>query len=301
MAERRSSIGATAMSMAYGIEALGLGLVLGIFRLLPLDAASALGGALGRTFGPWLPVTRRAERNLRRCFPEKSEAELRCILRGMWDNLGRVLAEYTHLGDFRLYAPGSRVQVVGAEHIDRAREDGKPGIFVSAHLGNWEIASASVLQRGVPIDLIYRAPNNPHVDRLMRWARGFVASDTAPKGVEGARRALAVLRAGGHLGMLVDQKMNDGIAVPFFGRDAMTAPALAQLALRFDCPVVPVRVERLRGTRFRITIHPPLALERSGDRERDVLALMTKVTAMIEGWIRERPEQWLWLHRRWPD
>lgn len=95
--------------------------------------------------------------------------------------------------------------------------------------------------------------------------------------------------------------MNDGIAVPFFGRPAMTAPALAQFALRFDCPVVPARVERLGGARFRLTIQPPLEIQKSGDRQADVLAAMTEVNRIIEGWVRDRPDQWLWLHRRWPD
>jgi KDO2-lipid IV(A) lauroyltransferase len=101
--------------------------------------------------------------------------------------------------------------------------------------------------------------------------------------------------------MLIDQKMNDGIAVPFFGRPVMTAPALALLALRFDCMVVPVRIVRLKGARFRMIAEPPLELPKSGNAKADQLALMTKVNEIVEGWIREKPEQWLWLHRRWPD
>jgi KDO2-lipid IV(A) lauroyltransferase len=95
--------------------------------------------------------------------------------------------------------------------------------------------------------------------------------------------------------------MNDGIPVPFFGRPAMTAPALAQLALRFDCAIVPARVERLKGARFRLTVFPPLELPRTGNRHADTLAIMTRVNAILESWIRARPELWFWLHRRWPD
>jgi KDO2-lipid IV(A) lauroyltransferase len=101
--------------------------------------------------------------------------------------------------------------------------------------------------------------------------------------------------------MLVDQKMNDGIAVPFFGRDAMTAPAIAELALRYDCTVLPARVERLPGAKFHVTVFPPHPLPTSGDKAADVLALMTTINATLEGWIRERPGHWFWLHRRWPD
>ena len=129
----------------------------------------------------------------------------------------------------------------------------------------------------------------------------FRSGGLIPRGAEGARRALALMRKGEHLGMFVDQKLNDGIPVPFFGRDAMTAPALARFALKFDCPVVPVRVERLHGSCLRITHYPPIDLPRTGDRQADVAATMAKVNAVIEGWVRERPEQWLWLHNRWPD
>jgi Kdo2-lipid IVA lauroyltransferase/acyltransferase len=110
-----------------------------------------------------------------------------------------------------------------------------------------------------------------------------------------------VLRQGDHLTMLADQKLNDGVPVPFFGRDAMTAPALALLARRFDCDLLPARVERLKGARFRLTVFPPLGLPRSGNAHADVAALLGEVNRTLEGWIRDRPEQWFWLHRRWPD
>jgi Kdo2-lipid IVA lauroyltransferase/acyltransferase len=301
MAEPKGPLAARLRALVRWLEALGAAAALGMFRLLPLDLASATGGWLCRRLGPLAPVSRRAERNLRRAFPEKTDAEIRRLLVAMWENLGRVFGEYPHLARFRLYKPQGRVEVVGVEHADRLREDGKTGIFFSAHIGNWELLAVGATQLGLPLARIYRVPNNPLVDQLMRAARRSVEGELLPKGAEGARRALAVMRAGGHLAMLVDQKMNDGIAVPFFGRPAMTAPALAQLALKFDCPVVPAKVERLAGCRFRLTIYQPLTIERSGERKRDVLALMTRVNAIIEGWIRERPEQWLWLHRRWPN
>jgi KDO2-lipid IV(A) lauroyltransferase len=122
-----------------------------------------------------------------------------------------------------------------------------------------------------------------------------------PKGTVAARRAIATLRRGTHLTLLADQKMNDGIPVPFFGRPAMTAPALAVLALRFDCDVLPARVERLDGARLRLTVFPPLPLPRNGELHADAAALMDLVNAALEAWVRDRPEQWLWVHRRWPD
>ena len=272
-----------------------------VFAVLPLDAASALGGWLARVIGPHLGLSRRAVANLVRAFPEKSPGEIKAIVRGMWENLGRVAAEYPHLDEIDVYGDDGRVVVLGVENVDRLRDDGRPGIFFSAHLGNWEILALGATQRGVPLDRVYRAANNRLVEWLYRRGRAVVEGALIPKGPAGARLLLRSLKDGKHLAMLVDQKMNDGIAAPFFGRDAMTAPALAELALRFDCPVVPARVERLEGAHFRFTAYPPMDLGGGGERHADVAAATAKVNALIEGWVRERPEQWLWLHNRWPD
>lgn len=270
-----------------------------LFAVLPLDRASGVGGWLGRNLGPRLRISGRARTNLRNAFPGHDGAEIERILRGMWDNLGRVFAEYPHLGGFRIY-DDDRFTVAGAEHVDRLRDDGIGGIFFAGHIGNWELASLGATQRGVPLVHVYRAPNNPYVARLLERARRPVGGAHHAKSPAGARALIKALKGGAHLGMLVDQKYNEGIAVPFFGREAMTAPALAEFALRFKVPVVPARVERVKGARFKLTILPPMEIPDTGDRAADVKAAMTRINGLFESWIRERPEQWLWLHRRWP-
>jgi len=285
---------------AYRTEAWAAAVLAGGFGLLPLDAASDFGGWLARRIGPALGISKRARLNLAAAMPGLSAAAIDTIIRGMWDNLGRVAAEYPHLRRLSVFTPGGRVETLGFEHVDRARAAGRRLIFFAGHLANWEIAALAAGQYGIDIAQIYRAANNPLVDRLIGRLRGELG-ELIPKGALGSRRAVAALRRGGHLSMLVDQKLNDGIPVPFFGRLAMTAPALALLALHFDCDVLPARVERLGGARFRLTICPPLAVPKTGNRNADVLALMTAVNATVEAWIRERPEQWFWLHRRWPD
>jgi KDO2-lipid IV(A) lauroyltransferase len=270
------------------------------FGVLPIDCASALGGALGRAIGPCLGLSNVARRNLRRAFPERDEAEIARIVRGMWDNLGRVAAEFPHLRKIRLFERGGRVEMSGREHVERALASGRPMILFSGHLANWEIAALAPAQYGFAAAQIYRAARNPLIERRLARLRG-AHGELIPKGRLAARRAVAVLAGGGHLTLLADQKMNDGIAVPFFGRPAMTAPALAHLALRFGCAVLPVRVERLKGARFRLTVHPPLPLPRAAERHEGAAILMAAVNATLEAWIRERPEQWLWVHRRWPD
>jgi Kdo2-lipid IVA lauroyltransferase/acyltransferase len=293
--------GSRSRRLGHVVEAFGARLLFRCFALLSFDRASALGGWLARSIGPHLGASKRAVRNLRRAIPELGDDEIRRIVVAMWDNLGRVVAEYPHLREIEIFAPGGRVETVGVDVYRKHRASDRPHIFFSAHYGNWEVATLAAVQGGHAVAQIYRAANNPFIDRIINDARGAVGSDLIPKGSVAARRTIAAIQAGQALCLLVDQKMNDGIAVPFFGRDAMTAPALARLARRYDCVVVPARVERLGGAHFRLTCEAPLDVPRTDDVHADTLALMTAVNATIERWVRADPGQWFWLHRRWPD
>jgi KDO2-lipid IV(A) lauroyltransferase len=288
-------------AFAERLEGVGARLLFRLFKALPLDAASALGGFIARSIGPRLGVTRRARRNLRRALPELGAAAETRILRQMWDNLGRVVAEYPHLTRIPVFTAESPVAGIGLRHIVEAEATAKPILLVSAHFGNWEIGGLAAVRHGLRLLQLYRAANNKVVDGLMRDIRHEMGAETTPKGLQGARRVMAALKDGRTVVLLADQKMNDGIAVPFFGRDAMTAPAVAELALRFDAKLVMARVHRLKGASFRLIIDPPMPLARTGDRHADVLSLMTAINKRIEDWIREDPGQWFWVHRRWPD
>jgi KDO2-lipid IV(A) lauroyltransferase len=288
------------ISFTHRLEGWAAALCFGALGLLPLDWASAIGGALARMIGPRLGISKRARLNIGRALPELSQAEIAHIITGMWDNLGRVAAEYPHLRRIRIFEPGGRVETHGLENMDRAVAAGRRMLIFSGHVANWEIGMLAAVQYGVEVAQIYRAANNPLVDRMITRFRG-TGGELIPKGTVAARRAIAALRRGAHLTMLADQKMNDGIPVPFFGRTAMTSSALAALALRFECDVLPARVERLGGAHFRLTVFPPLPLPRSGDHHADVAALMTRANETLEEWIRDRPGEWFWLHRRWPD
>lgn len=294
------------------LDALEAVLLHGLFvlaRIIPVGAASGLGGWIARAIGPLLPVSRTGRRNLRHAFPEKSDAELEAILKGVWDNLGRTVAEYPHLQRLWDYDPAdpkadARIQVAGVDQFVSLRDDGKPALIFSAHLGNWELLPLAASRYDLPLAVLFRPPNNPRSAALVRRIRAEAHGKEGgllPSGVEGALAAVQLLEQGVHLGMLVDQRFRRGVLVPFFGRPAQTATVLAKLARRFDCPVHGARVERLGGARFRLSVTPALDIPRSDDAAADIAETMRRVTDMIEGWIRERPEQWLWLHRRWKD
>jgi KDO2-lipid IV(A) lauroyltransferase len=282
--------------LSHRVEAAALRLLYGALRLLPLNAASWLGGRVARSVGPFFSAQKIAHKNLAAVFPEKSAQERDRIIAGMWDNLGRVGAELSHLHTDELL---TRLHIDGLEHMP---EPGKNAFFFSGHFGNWELlpATATVFGR-VPLSLIYREANNPYFDKIITDIRATRADGIIQKGRAGAVKIARAIKSRQSIAMLVDQKMNDGIAVPFFGRDAMTAPAIAQLALRYDIAIVPARILRTKGAHFHATIFPPLAFEKTGDAEKDTLAMMTVINATLEGWIRDYPEQWFWVHRRWPN
>ncbi len=275
---------------------------LALFRALGPVRASNFAGWLLRSVGPLLPVSRVAHTNLQLTMPELGVAERQRIVRGVWENVGRTLGEFPHLSHLPEHAasgPGWFIENV--ERIDQLARDGGPAILFSGHFGNWEMMPAACAKHGVVMASFYRAPDNKDIDRMIAGLRQEATGPGAklfPKGATGAKQALVHLARGGFMGILVDQKMNDGVQAQLFGRPAMTAPALAAFALRLKCPVIPGYVMRTGPARFHLVAEEPLALPDTGDREADILTLTQMVNDRLEAWMRARPETWLWLHRR---
>ncbi len=263
------------------------------FELLPVHAASDVGGWLGRTLGPFFPASKAARKNLKRILPERA-AEHEAIIRGMWDNLGRIFAEYPHLKAIAESRGGARVDLVGRKNLEAFKDMGRGGLMVGGHTANWEFGSRFMAELGVPTHVVYRPPNNPLVDRLLAGARAGAISSIG-KGSEGARKIIRILKNKEFVAMLIDQKMNDGISIPFMGVPAMTAAAAAQIAMRHQVPICVMRCERIKGVHFRWTVLPPFIPPVDGDE----VEIMTRINDQLSAWVRERPDQWLWIHHRW--
>ena len=206
------------------LEALAAIILWVIFRILPLDWASAIGGTTAAAIGPKLRITDRARTRIRTVFPEKSDAEVEQIVVGMWNNLGRTVAEFPHSSSLSFDPADKRVVIAGMQHLEAFRDDGEAGIFFSAHIGNWELSPLTAVAYGIDTVFVYREANNRLMERIYLLGRSNLKDILVRKGNEGAKGIMKALREKKHVGMLMDQKMNDGIAVPFFGRDAMTAP-----------------------------------------------------------------------------
>lgn len=274
--------------MRYIIEAVFAYVIYGAFKLMPPQMASACGGWLGRCIGPRLGASRRAVTHIKRAFPAISSDDADTIMRRMWDHLGRVIAEYPHIK----HLAAACTDIKGAENLPQKGQ----AIFFGAHLGNWEInAAAAVLQTERTIDITYRAPNNPYVDRLLAKARSCGGLITAyAKSAQGGRAMLKALKDGHDLAILMDQKYNEGLNIPFFAHDAMTTPAPVQFAQKMNCPLIPVQCTRTKGAHFTLTIHPAIPVH-----DREISDALKDCNAHIERWITHTPEQWLWLHKRW--
>jgi KDO2-lipid IV(A) lauroyltransferase len=296
--ETRLSLG---QKLRYGAEASAFFLLMGFFKILGLDAASAVGGFLGRNIFYHTSVSRRARRNLRAAFPEKTDAEIEAILIEMWDNLGRTTAEYPHLDKLSIKGSDPRIVITGTDISETAIASGKGVMFASGHFANWEIMPAVATQLGYEGALVYRPQNNPYVDNWVVRQRGKEGpKEHIGKGASGTKRIFTLLRKAKSIFLLVDQKTNEGIPVPFFGRDAMTTPLPAALALKLGAILLPTSNERMGGARFRVRIRNPIQFNSTGDHDEDVRLLTAKITEVIEEIVRERPSQWLWIHRRWP-
>lgn len=264
------------------------------------DRASAVGRRLMRAIGPRLAKTHVFRRNLQIAFPEKSAVELDELVREIWGNMGAILAEYPHLETICRSEAEERLQIVRKGDSQVFREAHSPAVFVSAHLANWEIAAGSVVSVGVPLTGIYTPIQNPWFDRMLYRSRLALGCGMVKR--EGAvRQLMKALRDGISVGLLVDQRVDAGEPVAFFGHDMNTSLTPAQLALRFDCELIPVQVQRLEGARYRVIFHEPVqADDRSADDHERALQMTRKLDALFESWIRERPHEWICSKRRWP-
>lgn len=276
-----------------------------LLRVLGPDAGPRIGAALARSLGPLTSANRIGRENIAAAYPEKSEAERAAILAEAWDNLGRVACEYVHMDriwDFDPARPNAGRITASPETValyERLRDDGKPAIVFSAHLANWELPAIAAARHGIESAVLYRTPNSPAVAKEILRLRQDSMGTLVAAGMSAPFKLARALERGQHIGMLVDQRFGRGPVVTFMGRPASANPLLAQLARRFDCPVHGARAIRQPDGGFRLDLTEEIPMPRDADGLVDVAGATQAMNSVIEGWVREYPGQWLWMHRRW--
>jgi Kdo2-lipid IVA lauroyltransferase/acyltransferase len=263
-------------------------------------------GALMRKIGPLFKEHRLGRDNLRAAFPEKSDAEIEKILGGVWDNLGRIAIEFAHLDEFCVAGFGRQTKDVityppqSQDRYDWIMKSGKAAIGFAAHLANWELPGIGAKLIGVKSAVLYRRPNIDAVDEIIIKLRQPLMGELIPTGLDAPVRLGRLLQEGVHVGMLADQHYTRGVEVNFFGRRCLANPLIAMLARQTELPIYGMRVVRKEdGNSFWGEISAPVEPVRGGDGRIDIKATTQAITSVIESWIRQYPEQWLWLHRRW--
>jgi KDO2-lipid IV(A) lauroyltransferase len=258
-----------------------------------IDVAASFFGYLASNICKLLSVNRIADINLHIIFAHMSLHERKIIIQKMWSHLGKMIGEWVHFSKLSTAAFKKRVEIIDYSNGDIFKHEG--ALLISAHYGHWEIGMRALHEYGLTSHLVYRPANNPFVDRLIVNARLPYSHSGIKKGANGVRQIIKAIKAKQNVVMLVDQKMDSGIDVPFLGHLAKTTSIPASLALKYGAKIHPIRIYRINKHQHRLEILPALELE----KDDDVMSITTKINDIISSWIVEHKEQWLWIHKRW--
>ncbi len=272
-----------------------------IFKIIGLRNASNLGSVLGQAIGPLFRSKKIIKQNIKIGLGEidkKKEAE---IINSMWSNIGRTFAEYVFLKDFKLNKTNfDHIKITGANHLHEIKKNNELAIFYSAHLANFELMAMEIDKFGIKCAAIYRPLNNIFLNPLMEYLRmKYICPIQIPKGRMGIREVISRINDGYSIALMMDQRVSEGQKVPFFNKPAFTTTIPAQLALKYNCKLVPIFLERKEGANFEMAIHEPYKIQRTGNDDQDTKNITLKINQIIEKMILKNPTQWIWSHNRW--
>jgi len=272
-----------------------------IFKIIGLKNASNLGGALGKLIGPLFRSKNTIKQNIKTglgSIDEKRECE---IINDMWENIGKTFAEYVFLKDFKFNRTNfSHMKINGVNHLDEIKKNNESAIFYSGHFANFELMAMELDKSGIKCAAIYRPLNNFFLNPLMEYLRmKYICPNQIPKGRMGMREIINKVKDNYSIALMVDQRVSEGPRTPFFNKPAHTTTIPAQLALKFNCKLVPISLERKEGPNFEITIHEPYKIKKTGNDENDIKDITIKINQTLEKMIIKNPSQWIWSHNRW--
>jgi KDO2-lipid IV(A) lauroyltransferase len=283
----------------YLSEALIVRLFLFFFRSLKVETASNVAAKISKFVGKKLSVHKLAYNNLSKAIPYLSASDKEEILDEMWYNLGRIVGEFAFVtslpeDDLEKYV---ELSDESRKNILALKNSGKGGIIFSGHIGNWELGPKILSKLGLNVSTVYRPLNNPYVEEMTASLRKV---DMIGKNSAGNRKIIEVIKKGGFVIILADQKVTEGEPVKFFHDDAVTTTSIARMALKYDIPIIPARMIRVgNGFKFITEVEKPLVIEKTTDINSDVLSITRQINKKLEIWISQYPSQWFWVHNRW--
>ena len=272
-----------------------------IYKIIGLKNASNLGEIIGKLFGPKFRSKSITEKNINIGLGDLSEYKKNEIILGMWSNIGRTFAEYVFLDSFRFNKTNlNHIKINGIEYLDRIKKNNEPVIFYSAHLANFELMAMELDKFGIKCAAIYRPLNNFFLNPVMEyWRMKYICPNQIPKGLRGMREIINKVKNNYSIALMVDQRVGEGPRINFFNKPAHTTTIPAQLALKYNCSLVPIFLERIKETRFEMTIYEPYKVNKTGNDNEDTKDITLKINQIIEQMIIKNPTQWIWSHNRW--
>jgi len=267
-----------------------------LFKIFGFKISSKIGGKLFEIIGPIFRSKKLIHTNIRKAFPKNNSVEIKKLTKLMWNNYGRVFAEYMFIKDFRFEKIDSKIEIIGQEILDEIKKSNKPVVFISGHFSNFELMAMQIEKAGIELSAIYRPLNNIFLNRIMEKIRKkYICKNQIKKGIAGTRELIKFQRNNYSIALMIDQRVSEGEKVNFFNQEAYTTTIPAQLAKKFDMPIVPIFIERVNDTNFKIRISEPLNFLKS-DSIKDITS---KLNVIIEEMILKNPTQWIWSHNRW--
>ena len=283
-------------SIKYFIQFLIISTLFLIFKILGLSFASYLSGKIISFIGPLFRSKNLIKLNILKAFPDLSPIEVKKITKKMWNNYGKILAEYIFIKDFRLSKYKNNIDIKGHEILERIRLSNEPVIFISGHFNNFELMAMQIERSGINLSVVYRPLNNKFLNFIMeRIRKKYICKNQIKKGISGTRQLLSFFKSKTSIALMIDQRVTQGIKSNFFKHEAFTTTIPAQFVKKFKCKVVPIYIERIKNTTFKLTVYEPLAYS----NQETIESISLDLNHVLEKLIIKNPEQWIWSHNRW--
>ena len=267
-----------------------------LFKICGLKMSSAIGGKIFEKIGPLFRSKKIIHKNIKRALPDINNENLETLTRLMWNNYGRTFAEYIFLKDFRIGKFSSNIEIEGKEILEKIKKNNQQVVFVSGHLSNFELMAMFIEKNGINLLAIYRPLNNLFLNPFMeKIRRKYICKHQIKKGIGGTKNLIKYKKQNFSTALMIDQRVSEGILSPFFKQKAFTTTIPAQLVKKFNIPVVPVYIERIKDVTFRITIKNPIFFS----KEKSIENITDELNLELEKLILKKPEQWIWSHNRW--
>ena len=266
------------------------------FKIIGFKLSSALGGKLFEIIGPLFRSKNLINSNIKKAIPNIDSTDLNKMTKLMWNNYGRVFAEYMFIKDFRAGKLNSKIKIEGQEILNEIKNFNKQVVFISGHFSNFELMAMHLEKTGINLSAIYRPLNNIFLNNIMeRIRKKYICKNQIKKGIGGMKKLINLMNSNFSTALMIDQRVTEGIKSDFFNNEASTTTVPAQLIKKFKIPVVPIFIERIDDTNFKITINQPINFT----NEMSIKNITDKLNQVLEKMIVRKPEHWIWSHNRW--